>query len=77
MLRDNRYDAVVHMVTAADGAEEFYANLSNEARYESVEEAVEKDRKLREAYMGHKRWVMIDNTADNFQMKINNAKTQV
>lgn len=24
-LRDNRYDAVIHMVTAADGAEEFYA----------------------------------------------------
>ena len=75
MLRDNRYDAVVHMVTAADGAEEFYANLSNEARYESVEEAVEKDKKLREAYMGHKRWVMIDNNVNNFQVKINNAKT--
>jgi primase-polymerase (primpol)-like protein len=67
MLRYNRYDAVMHMVTAADGAEEFYANLSNEARYESVEEAVEKDKKLREAYMGHKRWVMIDNNCSTFQ----------
>jgi AAA domain len=47
MLRDNRYDAVVHMVTAADGAEKFYASLSNEARYESVEEAIDKDKKLR------------------------------
>ncbi len=47
MLRDNRYDAVIHMVTAADGAESFYASLSNEARYESVEEAIEKDKKLR------------------------------
>lgn len=34
-LRDNRYDAVLHMVTAADGADKFYASLSNEARYES------------------------------------------
>lgn len=47
MLRDNRYDAVVHMVSAADGAENFYASLSNEARYESVEEAIDKDKKLR------------------------------
>ena len=75
MLRDNRYDAVVHMMTAADGAEEYYASISNEARYESVEEAIEKDKKLREAYMGHKRWVLIDNNVKNFQQKINNAKT--
>lgn len=39
MLRDNRYDAILHMVTAADGAAKFYASLNNEARYESVEEA--------------------------------------
>lgn len=53
MLRDNRYDAVMHMVTAADGAVKFYDNLTNQARYESVEEAVQKDKLLREAYMGH------------------------
>lgn len=23
-LRDNRYDAVIHLVTAADGAEEYF-----------------------------------------------------
>jgi hypothetical protein len=41
-LRDKRYDAVIHMVTAADGAEEFYQstvggpsnNNNNNARYE-------------------------------------------
>ena len=77
MMRDNRYDAVLHMVTAADGAQKFYASLSNEARYESVSEAVEKDKRLREAYMGHKNWVMIDNTAKDFQSKINFAKQQV
>lgn len=77
MLRDNRYDAVMHMVTAADGAQEFYDSISNEARYESVEEAIDKDKKIREAYMGHKRWVMIDNSVNDFQQKINNAKTQI
>ncbi len=39
-LRDKRYDAVIHMVTAADGAEEFYQSTTggtsnnNNARYE-------------------------------------------
>ncbi len=32
-LRDNRYDAVIHLVTAASGAEDYY-NLENAARYE-------------------------------------------
>jgi AAA domain len=34
-LRDKRYDGVIHMVTAADGAETFY-NKGNEARYENI-----------------------------------------
>ena len=36
-LRDRRYEAIIHMVTAADGAEEFYTGENNEARYETVE----------------------------------------
>lgn len=66
MLRDNRYDAILHMVTAADGAEKFYASLSNEARYESIDEAKLKDKRVRDAYMGHKNWVRIDNTFSDF-----------
>src|SRR5262245_52118086 len=38
-LRDQRYDAVIHLVTAAEGAEEFYGTQSNAVRYENVEEA--------------------------------------
>lgn len=34
-LRDKRYDGVIHMVTAADGASSFY-NKGNEARYENL-----------------------------------------
>ena len=33
-LRDKRYDAVVHMVTAAEGAEDFYTLDNNQSRYE-------------------------------------------
>ena len=34
-LRDRRYEAVIHMVTAADGAEKFYTDENNQARYET------------------------------------------
>jgi len=65
------------MVTAADGAENFYAGLSNEARYESKEEAINKDKKLRTAYMGHQRWFIIDNKCNDFNTKISCAKDRV
>lgn len=35
-LRDNRYDAILHMVTAADGCPEFY-DYGNSARYHNFE----------------------------------------
>ena len=38
-LRDRRYEAVVHLVTAADGAEAFYTLANNKARSETAEEA--------------------------------------
>jgi len=69
-MRDERYDGVLHMVTAADGAEDFYASLSNEARYESKEEAIDKDMKLRQAYMGHPQWTIINNGYQDFNAKI-------
>ena len=76
MLRDNRYDAVLHMVTAANGASNFYG-MENFARYESVDDAIGKDIRLQEAYMGHKNWARIDNTHASFESKINAAKQQV
>ena len=38
-LRDGRYDGILHLVTAASGAEEHYSLDNNEARTESVEMA--------------------------------------
>ena len=35
-IRDKRYDLVIHMSTAADGAEKFYNNDTNEARSEGL-----------------------------------------
>lgn len=62
-IRDNRYEAVIHLMTAADGAAEFYQTLiGGEPRYESLDEARQKDELLRQAYMGHQRWVLIKNS---------------
>ena len=47
-LRDNRYDQVVHMVTAASGAESFYQLDNNSARSEDLDQARERDTKAAE-----------------------------
>lgn len=70
-LRDQRYDMVIHMCTAADGAEEFYNLDSNVARYETVSEAVAIDQKLVKAWIGHPNYVYIANsTQKGFKAKL-------
>jgi predicted ATPase len=59
--REGRYDAVFHLVTAADGAEAFYSLANNKARHETVEEAIAQDRKTQKAWQGHPHHVIIDN----------------
>lgn len=58
-----RYDAVFHLVTAANGAEEAY-NLGNAARTESIEEARILDDKTLKAWIGHSHLRIIDNKTD-------------
>ena len=65
-----RYDAVFHMVTAANGAEEFYTVENNKARSEGIEEARELDEKTFDAWRGHKNLYRIDNST-SFDEKIN------
>jgi hypothetical protein len=67
-LRD-RYHGVVHLVTAADGAIEYYSGENNGARLETAEEAAAIDRRIQESWLGHPRFKIIDNRTD-FQSKI-------
>ena len=62
-LRDN-YDAVFHLVTAANGAKEFYTLENNKARTETIEEAIAADNKLIEAWNGHPHFRIIDNSSE-------------
>ena len=64
------YNAVFHMKTAADGAESYYTLENNEARSESPELARELDIKTMDAWTGHSRITIIDNSTD-FDTKLN------
>ena len=58
------------MVTCADGAEEFYTGENNEARYETVEQAKELDKRLINAWVGHPHFSIISNKEKGFDKKI-------
>jgi len=71
-LRDARYDQVIHLVSAAEGAEEFYTTANNIARKEPIELAIELDRKTQQAWVGHPYVDVIDNSTD-FHNKVRRA----
>ena len=67
-VRD-RYTGIIHLVTAAEGAREFYTGENNTARLESPDEAIALDQKTRESWLGHPRFKLIDNST-GFEEKI-------
>lgn len=68
-LRDSRYDAVLHLVSAANGAEEFYNTDTNAVRSEDPKTARKLDIKLITAWNGHPHLRIIDNSND-FEKKL-------
>lgn len=71
-LRDARYDQVIHLVSAAQGAEEFYTTSNNHTRMEPVEYARKLDRITQQAWVGHP-YVDIIETCTNFNQKVRRA----
>lgn len=61
---DERYNAAIHLTTAAIGAEDFYTNKNNKFRLETLQEARERDKRTYEAWVGHPSLVLIDNSTD-------------
>jgi len=76
-IRDNRYNQVIHMVTAAKGAEEFYSIEDHPSRSEGVELARHLDTRAAEAWVGHPYVDLVDNSNDNFDAKINSLISKV
>lgn len=58
------YDAVFHLVSAAKGKEEAYTLANNSARTEGIEEARKLDDRIINAWTGHPRFRIIDNSTD-------------
>jgi CYTH domain-containing protein/thymidylate kinase len=76
-----RYDAVLHLVSAADGAESFYTTANNASRYEKADEeglkmARELDKKVIQAWTGHPHLRVIDNSKD-FEQKLNRVLYEI
>lgn len=73
-VRDERYDGVIFLRSAANGAEEFYGTASNGTRYESLEEARALDERTLDAWVGTPHLFIIENTKDvSFEHKIAKA----
>ena len=80
-LRDNRYDAVLHLVSAADGAEQYYTTSNNASRNEPASEEGLKiarllDKKVIEAWTGHSHLRVINNH-DDFDAKIKRVLKEI
>ncbi len=76
-----RYDAVLHLVSAADGAEQYYTTATNATRYEQANEeglriARELDKKVIRAWMGHPHLRVINNH-DDFDTKLNRVLKEI
>ena len=71
-----RYDLVLHLVTAADGKENNYIIENNNARTEGIEEAIKLDRKTANSWINHPNLKIIENE-QNFNTKIDNVLNNI
>ena len=76
-----RYDAVLHLVSAADGAEQYYTTANNASRTESGDEeglriARSLDKKVIAAWTGHPHLRVINNDED-FDKKMNRVLKEI
>ena len=76
-----RYDAVLHLVSAADGAEQYYTLATNANRYEQADEeglqlARDLDKKVNRAWKGHPHLRVINNH-DDFETKMNRVLKEI
>ena len=72
----NRYDAVFHMVTAADGAEEHYNLTNNSSRSEDLNKAKQLDEEILSLWVGTGHLRIIDNRG-SFTDKLNRLLREI
>lgn len=72
----SRYDAVLHLVSAADGAEQFYTTATNKERTEGLELARLLDKKVIKAWSDHPRLRVINNH-EKFETKLERVLQEI
>lgn len=72
----SRYDAVLHLVSAADGAEQFYTTATNNKRTEGIELARILDKKVIQAWSEHPHLRVINNHED-FETKLERVLQEI
>ncbi|ELT98807.1 hypothetical protein CAPTEDRAFT_170068 [Capitella teleta] len=68
-IRDSRYNQVLHLVSAANGAEAFYHTENHRTRHEGIDLAKRLDQLTSQAWVGHPYYDIIDNSTD-FERKV-------
>lgn len=68
-FREGRYNAIFHLVTAAEGADAYYTLENNEVRSETAVEARALDQRTQKAWSGHPKLIVFDNST-NFEGKL-------
>ena len=69
-----RYSAVIHLVTAADGAEEHYASWPEAHRPEQIEDAIRLDALLHQVWRDHPRYYRLGNQGRDWAAKSEKAR---
>jgi AAA domain len=69
-----RYTAVIHLVTAADGAAEHYTRWPEAHRPETPEESIKLDNLLEKVWHDHPRFYRLDNKGISWEQKSRKAK---
>jgi hypothetical protein len=69
-----RYTAVIHLVTAADGAEQAYRHWPDAHRHETAEQSILLDNLLGKVWQDHPRYYCLDNNGISWYEKSEKAK---
>jgi hypothetical protein len=69
-----RYTAVIHLVTAADGAAAHYTRWPDADRPERIEDAIRLDSLLHQVWRAHPRYYRLDNEERDWQAKSEEAQ---
>ena len=72
-----RYSGVIHLQTAAVGAERFYNRWPDAHRPETIEQAAEIDLLCARAWSAHPRYILIDNAGRDWPDKTRTARDAI